>query len=53
MAEYIDNMWARADTEELNPREYRDRKKRRFGSKIVILLTKDTQLIRGGRHFIS
>ena len=53
MTEYVDNMWATPDTEELNPKEKRGEKKRRFSSKIVMLLTKDTQLITGGRHFIS
>lgn len=55
MTEYVDNMWSTLDTEELNPKEKRgeEEKKRRFRSKIVMLLTKDTQLITGGRHFIS
>lgn len=37
------------DTEELNPKEDREKKKSRgrFSSRIVILLTKDTQLITG------
>lgn len=53
MTEYVDNMWATVDTEELNPKEEGEREKKRFCFKIVILLTKDTQLITGGRHFIS
>lgn len=43
---------AKVDTEELNPK-YKGVGGRGFGSKIVILLTKDTQLITGRRHFIS
>ncbi len=48
---HVDNMWTTADTDESNPE--REKNPRRFSSKIVILLTKDTELITGGRHFIS